>query len=1121
MKNFKKLFVAGGIVVAAMTACSMVDEYDQELVNEHERKLHEAEVAIQDSIQAVKDSIQSVKDSIAKVEQAKDDATCPETFTDNRDSTVYDIVRIYDATVDAKARCWFKQNLNYKVKNSFCLDDENSNCRSYGRLYLGDLLKNENLCPEGSRVSSYADWKHLFRVIDPDSTGKRTYVLKAEGEWSTSGDASKAVDSYKFSALPGGVYDDDSETYPEDSKNDGVWWVYAKDEGINYLTIYAKNDIYEVMPIEDFSYAAGFGFSVRCVLDSTAKSLLSSSSSVEGDSTSSSSSGENSGTESSSSNGDAVSSSSSVEDEDDIVVSFENVDINGASQKGPFVQGTTVSIFELENGHNLIEKGSTKTTEIKSDDGKFAMSGLKLKSQFVRLGANGYFRNEVTGAASTSQLELKAIADLTRSKTININLMTHLEYYRVKYLVTNEGFRVNKAKNKADKEIFSNFFIDSKDFETPDKMSVVGPTDGDAALLAVSALFLGGAYNAKGEFQEALLTELLAKFSDGVEKTGTWDNDSIKTVMADWAAQAEVDDKHFSSIRKNVLGWGLSDSIGNFEKFLTNYWTTVLGIGACSDENKGAVVAIDSAYSKFYSKNGKSEDATIRNNARTRFICKDNKWERATDMEKDLYKVPAGEDGDVKNGSVNYDSVYVYDGSAWRLGTAMDSTLEKGGCTVAKLGKIVKANGKYYKCDKAAEIPEWRLADTDEYNTYEAGKAWPAGEDGDVRSGVVDDDLVYVYDEHESKWRQGDANDMTLGFTGCTYNRHGEKHVYTKKTPNSYYVCDVETTRWVSLSDKEYTVYGEECKVDGDSLRYPDNKNFAICDTYKAKGWRDATDSEKEKNKVCSQTRANEKFSFTDKDNVQYVCGADNKWLEYTFYMKFTADDKVKFFSSTVAYEVDDLEDKRDNKTYRVVRIGSLLWMAENLNYYDESNANLVNQSWCYNDVAANCELGGRLYSWTAAHNVSKNYLNDKVVGDLETEGEPVQGICPEDWRLPTTTELNRIFEDNDDNEPAAALSAYENVWDSEVAAYDLDGFSGLPTGVKKVNGTTTEYAYAGYLISYWTAHEDPSDSELASSYYVYYPLGSSISLPLSMEEYGILNKKTTGHAVRCVKTAE
>ncbi len=99
--------------------------------------------------------------------------------------------------------------------------------------------------------------------------------------------------------------------------------------------------------------------------------------------------------------------------------------------------------------------------------------------------------------------------------------------------------------------------------------------------------------------------------------------------------------------------------------------------------------------------------------------------------------------------------------------------------------------------------------------------------------------------------------------------------------------------------------------------------------------------------------------------------------------------------------------DSRDGKQYKAVTIGTQTWMAENLNYADEvATPNLKDNNWCNPNVENYCQEYGRLYSWTAAMNLSSDYLDKSATeaGLIET---PHRGICPEGWHIPNNSDFN------------------------------------------------------------------------------------------------------------------
>ena len=109
----------------------------------------------------------------------------------------------------------------------------------------------------------------------------------------------------------------------------------------------------------------------------------------------------------------------------------------------------------------------------------------------------------------------------------------------------------------------------------------------------------------------------------------------------------------------------------------------------------------------------------------------------------------------------------------------------------------------------------------------------------------------------------------------------------------------------------------------------------------------------------------------------------------------------------------DTIIDSRDGQVYKVVTVGNLIWMAENLNYYDTIQIpELTAHSWCFNNDVNYCERRGRLYDNPVAldydstqTSVYKRYKNEE--GGYDSLN--VVGICPDGWRIPTRTEWLRL----------------------------------------------------------------------------------------------------------------
>ena len=128
--------------------------------------------------------------------------------------------------------------------------------------------------------------------------------------------------------------------------------------------------------------------------------------------------------------------------------------ISGKSQKGPFVKGTKVTLYGMDE--NLQQTGAHFSTEINNDRGEYSLKKIDLDDRYAWLNANGYFINELNGAHSEQEISLNSLVDLQDLDHVNINVLTHLSFDRIRYLVKH-GKTVDEAKKQAEKEVMTAF----------------------------------------------------------------------------------------------------------------------------------------------------------------------------------------------------------------------------------------------------------------------------------------------------------------------------------------------------------------------------------------------------------------------------------------------------------------------------------------------------------------------------------------------------------------------------------------------------------------------------------------------------------------------------------------
>jgi uncharacterized protein (TIGR02145 family) len=153
---------------------------------------------------------------------------------------------------------WMTENLNRETSNSWCYDDDNSNCTKYGRLYTWDAAM--SACPSGWRLPTRENWNSLVTAVGGSSVAGSK--LKSTSGWSSN---RNGTNEFGFSALPGGF----RNTYGSFSYagSRGAWWSATElDRGYAYSRyMYSDYSDYASVVGEYNGNGKGYGFSVRCV----------------------------------------------------------------------------------------------------------------------------------------------------------------------------------------------------------------------------------------------------------------------------------------------------------------------------------------------------------------------------------------------------------------------------------------------------------------------------------------------------------------------------------------------------------------------------------------------------------------------------------------------------------------------------------------------------------------------------------------------------------------------------------------------------------------------------------------------------------------------------------------
>lgn len=201
---------------------------------------------------------------------------------------IYDSTSIYDKRDDNRYKTvvvgedtWMAENLRFAAPGSYCYEDKDIRCKSYGRLYpwhvamrlpenyidesmTGMILEeHQGICPDGWHIPTNNEWIALGQKALNMRRGGIGSALKSKEGWVRGGAPISAVSG--FNALPSGSRFAEGE-YAELGTSAYFWAAQGGDgNGAVYWNIINSKD--DFTPMEDFDK---FSFSLRCVKNKAA-----------------------------------------------------------------------------------------------------------------------------------------------------------------------------------------------------------------------------------------------------------------------------------------------------------------------------------------------------------------------------------------------------------------------------------------------------------------------------------------------------------------------------------------------------------------------------------------------------------------------------------------------------------------------------------------------------------------------------------------------------------------------------------------------------------------------------------------------------------------------------------
>lgn len=157
--------------------------------------------------------------------------------------------------------------------------------------------------------------------------------------------------------------------------------------------------------------------------------------------------------------------------------------------------------------------------------------------------------------------------------------------------------------------------------------------------------------------------------------------------------------------------------------------------------------------------------------------------------------------------------------------------------------------------------------------------------------------------------------------------------------------------------------------------------------------------------------------------------------------------------ASFAASQKGTMKDPRDGKTYKTVKIGDQVWMAENLAFEIEGNAG---SRTCLNPVGkgnkVKCKKYGRYYD---------QYYS--AIAALKV-------ACPDGWHLPSAAELKKMLDFAGNSIDLKSKKGWNTYQQPSGNGKDKYGFNAQPSGTCMILDGKCAYMDEGNYAYFWTS---------------------------------------------------